>query len=602
MADSPHNNSSDVLKLIIKIDGSDTTANFKIDSIRVSKSVNRVAKAWLYLIDGDIASQTFPSSDSDDLSPGKTIEVEAGYGDQTSLIYAGIIVRHGIQMTTSGGCRLVIECADEAIKMTFARKHANYVVLASGDEIKDSDVFTTITGNYSGLTTDIDATEPSLTSLVQYSATDWDFIVSRAEVNGMLVYCEDGNFSVKKPDFSTAPLLTVTYGTDLMEFRAQVDSRYQLSQVRSVAWDPTTLQVLEETVSPESDSSSQATKNGDLSSVLGIVDFSQKSSTTQVQQSLKVWAQGQLTKSRLSYLRGQMKFQGNASPKLGSQIEVVGVGERFNGILFCSGIEHRIENGSWSTQVEFGCAPHWFGETENVSSPPAAGLSAAFQGLQIGIVQKLDEDPDGQYRVQVNIPVHQAETEGIWARLSHPYASAGFGSFFIPEIGDEVVLGYFNSDPAYPLIIGSLYSQKNTAPLEHTAENYIKTLVTKSKLKIQFDDDKKILLFETPGGHSITLDDDQQSVTLKDSNDNSVTMNSSGISLQSPKDISLSADGNISLTAGQNVEASATGDATISGMNVSATADTGFSASGNASSEVTSSGTTTVKGSMVMIN
>lgn len=602
MADSPQNDSSDVLKVVIKIDGSDKTGSFNVESIRILKAVNRIAKAWLTLVDGDIASNTFPASDSTDLAHGKAVTIEAGYGDQTSPVYTGIIVKQGLQINSSGS-RLVVECADEAIKMTFARKHANYVALTSGESFLDSDIFTTIAGNYSGLTADVDATEPALTSLVQYSATDWDFVVARAEVNGMLVYCEDGKFSVKKPDFSSDSVLTITNGKDLMDFRAHVDSRYQLAKVRSVGWDPASQSVIEETVSAESDSSAQASANGDLSEVLAIADFCQKTSTTQVQASLKAWSQGQLTKSRLAYLRGQVTFQGNAKPTLGCILDVVDVGTRFSGNLFCSGIEHRIENGSWRTQVEFGCPPQWFTETEHqVSQPAASGLAAAFHGLQIGVVKKLDEDPEGQYRVQVSLPVHEAATEGIWARLCHPYASSGFGAFFVPEIGDEVVLGYFNSDPGYPVILGSVYSQKNAAPLEPTAENNIKTVVTRSALTIQFDDDKKILVLQTPGGHEITLDDDSQSLTLTDSNGNSIAMDSSGITLTSPKDITVSADGSISLAAGQNVDISATGDASVSGMNVSASADTGFSASGNASSEVTSSGTTTVKGSMVMIN
>ncbi|WP_075187444.1 type VI secretion system tip protein VgrG [Teredinibacter haidensis] len=602
MVDSPKKNSSDAVSIVIKIDGDDKTGDLKIESVRVSKAVNRIAKAWIHLIDGDMPSQTFPISDKSDLSPGNKVDIEVGYGSESSAIFSGIIVKHGIEIGTSTDTRLVIECADEAIKMTFGRKHANFISLSSGDVVKDSEVISTIVGNYSGLTADIETTDAELSSLVQYGATDWDFILSRAEVNNMLVISEEGKISVKTPKFTSMPILTVTYGIDIMDFRADLDSRFQLSQVTSTAWDSTTMKVVEETVTLEPDSSARATKNGNLSTVLGVGRFTLKTSTPQVQKSLKSWSTAQLTKSKLSLLRGHVKFQGNATPKLGEQIKVVGVGERFSGNVFCSAIEHRIENGSWITDVEFGCSPHWFTDQQDITYPKAAGLVPAFEGLQIGVVLKLDEDPEGQYRVKVDIPLQQATEPGIWARLSHPYASAGFGSFFIPEIGDEVVLGYFSNDPGYPVILGSLYSKKNTSPLVHTAENHIKTLITKSKLKIQFDDENKILQLETPGGQSVTLDDDQENVVVTDSSGNTITMSSSGIDLDSSADISLNAGGKISLTAGSSLECKATSDAKISGMNVSLDATTAFSASGNASSELKASGTTTVKGAMVMIN
>lgn len=602
MTDSPQSNSSDVVSIVIKIDGVDKAGELKVESVRVHKAVNRIAKAWIHLIDGDMPSQTFPLSDNNDLSPGNKVDIEVGYGSAPSAIFSGIIVKHGLKIGKCTDTRLVIECADQAIKMTFGRKHANFIALSSGDVVKDSEVIETIVGNYAGLTGDIEATDPELNSLVQYGATDWDFILSRADANGMLVISEDGKFSVKIPNFTSKALLTVTYGKDLMDFRADLDSRFQLSKVTGIGWDSTTMTVVEETVTPESDSSARSTKNGILSGVLGVEEFTLKTSTPQVQKSLKAWSTAQLTKSRLSLLRGHVEFQGNATPKLGEQIEVIGVGERFSGNVFCSAIEHRIENGSWITDVEFGCSPQWFTEQQDITYPKAAGLVPAFEGLQIGVVLKLDEDPEGTYRVKVDIPLQQATEPGIWARLSHPYASSGFGSFFIPEIGDEVVLGYFNNDPGYPVILGSLYNKKNSSPLAHTAENHIKTLITKSKLKIQFDDENKILLLETPGGQSVTLDDDQENIVVIDSSGNTITMSSSGIDLDSSADISLNASGKISLTAGSSLECKASSDAKISGMNVSLDATTAFSASGNASSELKASGTTTVKGAMVMIN
>jgi hypothetical protein len=66
--------------------------------------------------------------------------------------------------------------------------------------------------------------------------------------------------------------------------------------------------------------------------------------------------------------------------------------------------------------VAFGLAPEWLAERTDVVAPPASGFSPGVEGLQVGVVKKLDQDPEGEHKIQVALPVLQAETEGVWAR------------------------------------------------------------------------------------------------------------------------------------------------------------------------------------------
>lgn len=592
MTDSPTSNSSEVLKIQITSEGQAISETIQIARIQVYKAVNRIPKATLTVLDGDMPGQTFPVSDGEDFKPGNKIEISAGYGSEVNKIFSGIVIRHGINITTNNESNLVIECQDVAVRMTAGRKNANF------NQVTDAEVLTSIIGNYSDLKAKVSDTTANLSGLVQYNVSDWDFMITRAEANANLVMVSDGTVTIEKPDLTGEALLTVTYGLDMLSFKADIDALHQYSKVTSVGWDPAEQVVVEEPVS--------AIKGGDnyedFSSVMQLDNYRLQTQTPISTYSLKNWASSQQSKSRLSLLRGFVQFQGSAKPQLGSMIELKGVGSRFSGKVFTSAIEHDIRDGNWSTEVEFGCSSHWFSESEDIVSPPASGLIPAVEGLQVGIVKKLDEDPDMQYRIQVNVPLLQAEKEGVWARMAHFYASSSIGSFIIPEIGDEVVLGYFNNNPSHPVILGSLYSQKNQSPLALTAENYIKEFITKSELKLHFDDEKKIIRLETPGGHLIEMDDDGQSVSMTDSNDNKTVMSTSGISITSPGNIELKADGNITLTAKGNIEATATADVTIDGMNVKNNAKAAFSANGSASAELTASGTTTIKGAMVMIN
>ena len=116
------------------------------------------------------------------------------------------------------------------MKMTVGRNNAYYT------EKTDSDIITKLIDNH-GLSADVTSTSNQLKEVVQYYATDWDFMIVRAEVNGLIVTASDGQVSVKNPDDETDAVLTLTYGNDIIEFDAVIDAQSQLSSVKSSAWD-----------------------------------------------------------------------------------------------------------------------------------------------------------------------------------------------------------------------------------------------------------------------------------------------------------------------------------------------------------------------------
>jgi uncharacterized protein involved in type VI secretion and phage assembly len=152
------------------------------------------------------------------------------------------------------------------------------------------------------------------------------------------------------------------------------------------------------------------------------------------------------------------------------------------------------------------------------------------------------------------------------------------------------------------VILGSLYSAKHAPPYELTADNFTKAIVTKSKLKVEFDDDKKIISILTPGNNKIVLSDEDQSILVQDQTGNKVELSSSGIVLDSPKDIKISATGKISMQATGEISMTSQADIKASGLNIEHSANVGITAKGGASAELSAGGNTTVKGAMVMIN
>lgn len=596
MAISPSTDSSGVIKLSILSNGEPIPDTIQIISVEVSKTVNKIPVAKIVLLDGDMPDGDFPASDGAIFVPGAEIQINAGYGSEEASIFTGVVVKHGIKITGDNDARLCIECRHAAVALTIGRKNGNHL------ESADSDVITALIGACAGLSADVDATTTQYKELVQYYCTDWDFILSRAEANGLLVIAGDDAIAVKAPATDGAAVLTVTYGIDLMSFQAEIDARTQLTQVSGTVWDPATQAIVEQQSGPATLNEQGDLDAATLAQVIGLASLRLQAAVPLENAALKAWTDARQLKAGLARIRGSMSFQGSALAVPGSLIELKGVGARFSGNVFVSAVEHQIVAGNWITRVEFGMAPEWFSDRNGSMTESASGLTPGVTGLQIGVVMKLDEDPDGQNKIQVAIPVLQAETEGVWARLAGFYASDSVGSFFIPEIGDEVVVGYFNNDPSHPVVLGSLYSSMRAPPYALTAENYTKAIVTKGLLKIEFDDEKKVITVLTPANNTIVMSDDAKSICLQDENGNKIEMTTSGILLDSPFDIALKAKGNITLDATGNIESTAQMDIKNGGLNINSEAKVSLVAKGSASAELSASGQVTVKGAMVMIN
>lgn len=583
----------------IKIDGKSISDDWAILSVHVEKKINKIASASFVILDGRTDTGKFEASSSDVFLPGKAVSIEAGYDSKNAVVFKGIITRQSIRIDEFVGSSLEIECRDVAIKTTVGRKSQTY------PKQKDSDIISKIVGNYPGLSVTVTATTTSWPQQVQHYVTDWDYILSRAEINGLLVATINGEMKIFKPDASTTSVLQVKYGDGLLEFNADLNSVNQFETVNASTWDFKTQKVV------SSASKCDVTGPGNLSSkklaeVVGLANYNLQTTAPFEKADLENWSKAQLVKSEYAKIRGEAKVQGTALAELGNYITLAGLGDRFNGDHLVSGIRHDIAEGNWTTEISIGLSPLWFVEEADVMAPTASNLLAGACGLFNATVKKMYEDPDSQFRILVDVPLIDNQGQGIWARLSNFYSTSGAGAFFLPEVGDEVIVGFLNEDPRYPIILGSLYSNSKIKPFEGLApneKNTKKAIVSKSGIYIQFDDDKKIFTISTPDKNKIILDDDKKKITIEDDNGNMVTMSDGGIFMKSPKDIMLQADGKVTITGKQGVKlASDAGDAEISGINVSQTAMKEFMVDGGMKATVQSSMNMTLESAMININ
>lgn len=595
MPASPIDQSTGVLNVSVKSAGADIPDTVQLVELTVNRALNSVPWARLVVLDGDMTDGSFAVGDTALFAPGAEIAISLGYDSTKTVVFKGVVVKLGMRISGDNHSRLEIECRDKAVKMTTGRNSTNF------ENKRDSDVIQSLISGH-GLTADVSATSATRVGLVQHQCSDWDFMLARAEANGLLVAVTGGTVAVKKPETGAAPALKVTWGVDLIEFNGEIDARTQFTAVQATSWDPKTRAMLE-----QSGTRPSLGLQGDLDgSTLAVVSSPAthwlRTTAPVATEDLKSWADAELVKAELARVRGRLKFQGSALAVPATTLEVAGLGARFNGKVFVSSVRHEVAEGNWFTEVEFGLAPGWFAERPEVGAAAAGGLRPGVRGLQIGVVTRLDTDPNSERRVQVSMKNLGGTAQVVWARLALFQASSGFGAFFVPEIGDEVVLGHLDDDPSSPVVLGSLYSSHHAAAYEMTAENNIKAIVTRCKSRIEFDEDKRVITITTPGNNKLVLSDEGKSIVMTDQNNNKVELNAAGIALDSPKDIKITAKGTITLDAVGKISITSEADVASEGLNVTCTGQVGFAAKGNATAELSASGQTTVKGAMVMIN
>ncbi|MCC8143665.1 MAG: phage baseplate assembly protein V [Tannerellaceae bacterium] len=237
-----------------------------------------------------------------------------------------------------------------------------------------------------------------------------------------------------------------------------------------------------------------------------------------------------------------------------------------------------------------------------MSALPAGGLLPGIQGLHIEKVVAIEGDPANEHRTQIEFPLLNGETNTLWARLAMLYTGKETGSYFIPDIDEEVITGFLNNDPCYPVILGSLHSSSFPPPYPLADDNNIRALVTRSALRIEFDEENKIITIQTPGKNQVVLNDKEESIQLTDLHGNNILSNASGITLKSEADVIIQAKTTITLEAGSEIGIKAQADLKLAGSNVEAQAQIGFTTKGTSTAELSASGQTTVKGAIVAIN
>ncbi|NTV64090.1 MAG: VgrG-related protein, partial [Oscillochloris sp.] len=426
-------------QLAIQIDGQPLSAAMasSIEQILVETSLHLPGVATLTLHD-----PTLGFLDNAALEPGKAMKITGNGG---AIIFDGEIIEVEAELSTEGH-RVIIRAFDRLHRLARGAHTRAFT------QVSDADIVKTCASE-AGLTAKSDSTPGQHAHFIQANETDLAMLQRRAAANGYLLYTEGQDLCFKKPSATTT--INLALNETLSVFRPRLSAIGYVGKTSVRGWDPKQKQA----VIGESQNSSIPPQIGlSAKNYLNITPTGRMSDIAiQNQDQAKQVAQA-LTDAQISrFIEAEGICLGDPKIKAGVKVTISGVGTRFSGTYLITSATHRlVANEPYIT--EFSISGLNASSLIGMLVPPPAEVQAALGGLTIGIVTD-NKDPDHLGRVKLKFPLlldEKSSQEMVtdWVRIASPSAGNNRGMLFMPEVNDEVVVGFGQGNINTPFVLG----------------------------------------------------------------------------------------------------------------------------------------------------
>lgn len=591
----------------VLINGNKLNQKYRINKILTKKEINKISRASIEIYGGDRHKNEFPEIEDSIFDVGNEIVIKIGYEQDNSKVFEGVIESNSIHLLNGyqydpEKSLLKVECVDKAIKLTNSYTNEIY------EDMMESDIIKNLVNNINGLESNIQEVNLSHDFFPKYNNNDWEFILERASMNGMVIVNTNNYLNFTNPSCEKSSELIISNGGTTYSFHAKQQSENQIKKLIVNSIDSfNSEKITKEASEPKNKMISTDNLNtSDLNYFSPdevVLDYTYDLSYNEIDNI----GFSKLKLLRLNRIFGESSFRGVPTLDIDSVVSFEGFGKKFDGDVYVSSVNHLVSEGEMTTQISFGIKDSY----SKVNKLKKITNVNKISGLHIGKISDIETDPKNQYRVKVVIPELKSINNniwdnifenGIWAKLSHTYVSEESGFFFLPEIGTQVIVSFMSENPTQPVVLGSLYTNQHKPYQEFKNTNSYKAIVSNNKMKIEFDEENEKLSISTEKGNEIVLDEQNSEIKIKDVNKNEISISGGGIDLKSNSNITIDSSSKITLKASSGIELNSDSDVSINGANIQNDAKVKFSAKGSAGTEISSSAITTVKGSMVQIN
>ena len=463
----------------------------------------------------------------------------------------------------------------------------------SFNQVTDSDLVKKLMSEAGLRAGKIDDTTEVHEYIFQNNQTNAEFLLERARCLGYELWVDEDALNFRKPS-PNGQAVNLAWGEELISFRPRLSTVEQINEVEVRGWDPRQKRAVVGRASngngaPQIGVSQPGAAIG--KQTWGEAKFAIVDQFVRSPAEADALAQAALDEMASVFVEAEGSCVANGDIVPGRQIKIDGVGTRFNGTYYVTQVVHEWTSGS-AMLTHFtvsGRRDRGLWSILQDSKPKPVGL----QGMVIGVVTN-NKDPDELGRVRVKFPWLSDDDESAWARIVAPMAGNGRGMFYLPEVDDEVLVGFEHGDIHRPFIMGALWNGKDKLPM-----NAAQAVGGDGKVN------KRIL--KSRSGHTITLDDTSggEEITIVDkTGSNKIVFHSPDNSMQIKVqgDLTIEAQGKITLKGMTGVEMSSQADMKIKGQTgVDVSSQAQLTLSGQASAELSSTAQTTVKGSLVNV-
>ncbi len=541
-------------QFFIKIGGKDAPQEFIDDKIEI------VVDSSLYLPEMFtilIQDSHFKWVDDNMLKLGAEVEISAQAGESEGgdkgLLIKGEIAALEPSFSAEGNTMILIRGYNKAHRLHRGKQSRTFL------KMKDSDIVNKIVGEV-GLSATVDATTVTHDYVIQNNQTNMEFLQSRAERLGYMVFATAGKLYFKKGDASLGSGPELALDKDLRSFRPILAATHQADKVVVRGWDPATKQSVSSQAQPSLKQGGVDAGGSMAKSAFGTAQTVVVNKAVFTADEASALATGLANDLGGEFIQAEGVCFGSPLVKAAHTVTIKGVGTRFSGKYFVTSVTHILNAQGYETNfVISGRQPTTVSHLLEGSNGYEAGRGL-MQGLAIGMVTNIKNTEKDWGYVKVKYPWLGDDIESNWIRVVGPGAGAERGIYWLPEINDEVLIGFEHGDIHYPYIIGGLWNGKDKPPVPIGeavgGDGKVSQRMIKSRSGHQVilnDEDKKEqILIKSKSGHELLLDDasGKEQFVIKDkSGSNKMVIDSAknAVSITSAKDLTLKATGKIVL-------------------------------------------------------
>ncbi len=473
----------------------------------------------------------------------------------------------------SGESRVMVRGYDHSHRLHRGRFTATYV------QQKDSDIARAVAGRNSLEVGTIDDSGEVHDWVCQANLSDWEFLTGRARQIGFEVTVSEGKFHFRKPpraadapgdgDYDSNDPLQLVFGQDLLQFRPRMTSAGQVSAVQVRGWDRAGKKSIVGSADPSTTSAALPAGPADLAATFGSQTYTVVDRPQSTQAGADATAAAVAEQIASAFAEADGTARGNPKLMAGAAVSVSAVATQFAGQYTLSQTRHVFDEEGYRTEfrVNGRAERSLLGLTGGHAASAGASGGQSIAGLVIAQVTN-NKDPMDLGRVKLKYPWLADDFESDWAAISQLGAGPHSGALFLPEVGDEVLVGFEHGELSRPFVIGGLYNGQDAPDMAKDVIDGNKGVVKRRGIKSRAG--HTIVFFEGPSDSGIVLrtGKDQMRISLDDTN-NWLEIDAKGkITISAQGDIKLSAQGSLELSGQAGVKISSPALVEVSGQTI----------------------------------